>query len=1022
MEFSAGSRRGDTTTTPQTSSNELTSEDDDDDEHRHPAQYLPPPLLGHASDHGSIYGSDDDQFDEVFDDEREPYEVDIDISSVQDDSVDPGPYYDDFNNRSRDSLGPAVIPPRRGSLAVPIPSPNSMEGRDREDSIATLRRPSRSCEALRSESRADSMGGSRYDADGLPLVSAPTSVPESDIRRRSIQKEQEAQASRVLAAPSLTVSLAPSSTAASSSSSQDATSSSSTTVVQNSVMDGFDDSWNIDPTTGIVNVDWDASEIQDIVGGIQGPRSSDRMFRRGSSSTTDSGRRLSTTSTSSDPFTKGLNKWGGQQYIDEKMRWTFVREKADRLEEHRTNAERDRHSISALFNHKTNFNQASASASSSSSAFHEYGNNLREGDAKHSTQPSKPKETQPWRGMALGSEEWWSSYSNGRYRVTRQSQQRDPDKPPQQRVNVAHHRTPYSLNKRDMSDGPSSTIHKHSKAICFSISRHYRVREKAAPGATTGRASTSSRAASIPTPMITEDKKSTNMVMLATRRVHEKFTSTNTTRKLESHGLLNENGRQSPRDLERLERLDRETRERRKKEKEKEKQRLKKEVKEREARSKDKGKAKQGSRPASGSESSAGSVSQDGHQNSMTTSSGSIRTSVDLSVRSQETGSSDNTVIWNGSRNWRDDEAAYPDDDDDDDVYGTSGRRRRGLGRTPHIEAYSTLDPETLESFAQPVKTGSIFNWTKSKTANQLPAHEIKSYIPPWPVALQTRHHNDRKGIVEDLNSSFQDVGLLPAVGEIKGSSVPPKRKRGQQYDRNHSKNSSQEITNVFHTFPSDYLFMLLPLWPGETDALSAKKFPFTAPSVPLESRKFLLLYYKPAEVPPSDAAKGKESSKKRSRSSPTSSRDSAAKANDKHILLHKFHFCARIVTYADIQGSGVRSPGVGLSVLGPLAEAVETMPTRSYIDTFQVIGLCNSRERGIEFVPEGLEKLGLTRRVPDPTVAEQPEPVKRFSLTGTEDAEEPCDTMVLLTPIGRAVVEMAWLGAMALTSFSPSA
>ena len=94
-------------------------------------------------------------------------------------------------------------------------------------------------------------------------------------------------------------------------------------------------------------------------------------------------------------------------------------------------------------------------------------------------------------------------------------------------------------------------------------------------------------------------------------------------------------------------------------------------------------------------------------------------------------------------------------------------------------------------------------------------------------------------------------------------------------------------------------------------------------------------------------------------------------------------------------------------------------MPTKSYIDTFQVIGLCSSREKGIEFVPEGLEKLGLARRVPDPTatITDQ-DSAKRFSITGVDEQDENADTMLVLTPIGRAVVEMAWLGAMALTSF----
>ncbi len=44
------------------------------------------------------------------------------------------------------------------------------------------------------------------------------------------------------------------------------------------------------------------------------------------------------------------------------------------------------------------------------------------------------------------------------------------------------------------------------------------------------------------------------MILLAPRRVQRAYTSTNTTRKLESHGLLDESGRTSPRDIERMRR------------------------------------------------------------------------------------------------------------------------------------------------------------------------------------------------------------------------------------------------------------------------------------------------------------------------------------------------------------------------------------------------------------------------------------------------------------------------------------
>jgi len=65
--------------------------------------------------------------------------------------------------------------------------------------------------------------------------------------------------------------------------------------------------------------------------------------------------------------------------------------------------------------------------------------------------------------------------------------------------------------------------------------------------------------------------------------------------------------------------------------------------------------------------------------------------------------------------------------------------------------------------------------------------------------------------------------------------------------------------------------------------------------------------------------------------------------------------------------------------------------------DLSVMIGLCVERNRGVEFVPEGAEKLGLCldRVSPDP------------------DSDAP------LSALGRAAVEMAWLGAVALMGFS---
>ncbi|KAH6912955.1 hypothetical protein BKA70DRAFT_781433 [Coprinopsis sp. MPI-PUGE-AT-0042] len=203
---------------------------------------------------------------------------------------------------------------------------------------------------------------------------------------------------------------------------------------------------------------------------------------------------------------------------------------------------------------------------------------------------------------------------------------------------------------------------------------------------------------------------------------------------------------------------------------------------------------------------------------------------------------------------------------------------------------------------------------------------------------------------------------------------------------------------------------MLLPLWPGETDISTDTTTPFPMPLIPVEERMYLLIYYSPYEC---QDEKSKKGSKKSSHGSSSSSRDSA-KAR-KPTLLQRFHFCARMVTYRDIQGSGVRCPDVGLSVIGPLQEAYASMPQQKHVHTeFTVIGQSHSRDRGVELIPEGFEKLGLATRELDPDASLKSED---DSSSISKEEEDPY-TIHVLTPIGRAVVEMAWLGAMALTSF----
>ena len=244
---------------------------------------------------------------------------------------------------------------------------------------------------------------------------------------------------------------------------------------------------------------------------------------------------------------------------------------------------------------------------------------------------------------------------------------------------------------------------------------------------------------------------------------------------------------------------------------------------------------------------------------------------------------------------------------------------------------------------------------------------------------------------------SFQDVGLLPAIGEVKSASSKGKRKKSKKF-RPLTASGHEKRIDLFSQIPEDVLYMILPLWPGETDATSTKRCPFSPPPIPIEKRLYLLVYYK---TMPYLSNQDEKTNKKRSKTT-------SGIQDDRYVLLNSFHISARILSYPELQGSCIRIPDHGLAVCGPLQEAYNTMPTIQPSDSC-IIGLCSSRDAGFEFMPDGFEKMGLSHHVPNPRLME--------SFT-TDDDTSSMDTLAVPTPIGHAVMEMAWFGGMALSGF----
>lgn len=337
--------------------------------------------------------------------------------------------------------------------------------------------------------------------------------------------------------------------------------------------------------------------------------------------------------------------------------------------------------------------------------------------------------------------------------------------------------------------------------------------------------------------------------------------------------------------------------------------------------------------------------------------------------------------------------------------------------RTSHAEAFATVDSSYFER-TRPDRRhveepsshglvgvlrrkllGSAKSGPKPQSVHPPSLPREGNYTPPWLTMAPRSKQEERERVIQNLNDSFKDVGLLPTARVNKHSGTKSKRPR------------HPNTTTIFEKVPTDALYMLLPLWPGDTDPTSSEAREDPASYfVPVEERQYLLVYYVPFDDEKSHDKKA-DSQKKRTRADTRSiATASSTTLNDRIISLRSFKAVARLVSYADLRETGVRVPAFGLSVTGSLTDATQFLPPTSIreqrLDDI-VIGVCYNRLGGVEFITEGLQKLGLcmpTETPPKPPSNEMDD----------EEEEE-----VVLTPIGRAAVEMAWLGCMAVTSFA---
>ncbi|KAI8993091.1 hypothetical protein BD414DRAFT_577121 [Trametes punicea] len=649
----------------------------------------------------------------------------------------------------------------------------------------------------------------------------------------------------------------------------------------------------------------------------------------------------------------------------------------------------------------------------------------------------RPASTTTSRSGRPAIQELWRHEYVGRFRVDK-SWTEHPNKAPTQRINVRHIVDPFS--RGNTRGGPHSIIHRHSRAVAFSIFRKYGIFGHSAqrPGGTSFHVHTN------------------GTILLAPMDVQTQFTSTRTTSQLNTYGHLSESTlRSADRESAGREKVKEKDRER-SKEKNKEKTKEKNKEKEKEKR---KLSQKRGGDPSGRSDnsqttsmnstssstmhrttdddrssrrhiseppsspsvplsptlqnSSSSAVATTSYAPSViTTAATSVRSSVD--TRSP-TSSFD--VVMSPSDRLTPSIARLPLHEDDMDL--DDEEERRLVPRTSHAEAFATLDSGRIEyirgrtehhvdhdhagglidRLARRIR-GQNARVTSGKPAGPSPDMPFTSTAPPWVTLAPRSKQEERERVIQNLSESFKDVGLLPTF-------------KTTRTERSKVKQPMKNVAgvNVFEEVPPDALHMLLPLWPGATD--DGSTIPGSDPSkyiLPVEERQYLIVYYVPFDERKKDKKKG-DASKKRSRADSLSA-STAATPKSKGIPKHAFRVCARLVGCHDFLGTGVRLPTEGLSITGSIEEAMAQLPPPSIRDKHPgdvVIGVCSGKDRDVEFIPEGLASVGLCTAIQQDDPPQPPSPVHE------EEMMDAFDPVYSLTPIGRAAVEMAWLGCLAI-------
>ncbi|CAE6372799.1 unnamed protein product [Rhizoctonia solani] len=318
--------------------------------------------------------------------------------------------------------------------------------------------------------------------------------------------------------------------------------------------------------------------------------------------------------------------------------------------------------------------------------------------------------------------------------------------------------------------------------------------------------------------------------------------------------------------------------------------------------------------------------------------------------------------------------------------------------KTSHAVAFDTLTDAELDHAGRRHITFSERIRRAFGSESPPPTHAQPTFSPPWLMMAPQSAKEEQIRQIRELHSAFRAVGLLtPPKPGGKDPNQPHAIKAVRTPDEKPAHHETP--ASIIEDIPADALCMTIPLWQfrGSSTKDKEEELGLTSVGVPVSEREYLLVYFVPlgaADAP--TPAPASRLSKKRSRGNldRRSSNSISAAASWAKGRRTAFHVVARVLTASELVATGLRHP----STLPP--SSLASSSSRSAADRKRrafpsVIAMCNGTGTSVEFVPEGLDRLGLC--------------------TPSYEWQSEAERFPGLTPVGVEVVEMVWAGCVAV-------